>query len=393
MTRTATRPGPGFIVAAAFVGPGTVTACTLTGVAHGMTLLWVLLFAVAATILLQEMSARLALTSGKGLAEALSALAPPWGRCAAWLTGVAVVLGVVAFEAGNLSGAGLGLAAVGGLSPAAWTAVVAVVAAALLLTGSYRLIEGVLVACVALMGLVFVVTAVAVGPALMELLTGLLVPRLPDAGVLPALALVGTTIVPYNVYLYASVVRERWAGPDAWPAARRDLVRAVIVGGIISAAIVITAAAALRGAEVASAAAMARQLEPVLGEWARLCFGAGFAIAGLTSAVTAPLAAAYVVTGLAGVEARLSGRLARAVMLACLATGAAFALGNVRPVELIFLAQAANGIILPLIALALLAALNDRSRLGIQANGWVANSLGLVVVLLCGALTVRVLTG
>jgi len=155
--QTSNAPGPGFFIAAAFIGPGTVTACTLAGVAHGMTLLWVLVFAVVATIVLQEMSARLALASGQGLAESLSALARPWGKTVAWLTGLAAVFGVIAFEAGNLSGAGLGLASLTDTEPAPWTAAVAIAATGLLLTGRYRLIEQVLMACVAVMGLVFVV--------------------------------------------------------------------------------------------------------------------------------------------------------------------------------------------------------------------------------------------
>ena len=109
------RIGPGFIVAAAFIGPGTITTCTLAGASFGVSLLWVLVFATAATVLLQEMSGRLGLLTGEGVAEVLAGLAPPWGRALAWLTGGAVVLGVIAFEAGNLSGAGIGLAAVTGI--------------------------------------------------------------------------------------------------------------------------------------------------------------------------------------------------------------------------------------------------------------------------------------
>jgi len=63
--------GPGALVTAAFIGPGTVTACTLAGVNYGYTLLWALLFAVIATIILQEMSARLGLVTQKGLGENL----------------------------------------------------------------------------------------------------------------------------------------------------------------------------------------------------------------------------------------------------------------------------------------------------------------------------------
>ena len=63
--------GPGALVAAAFIGPGTVTACTLAGANYGYTLLWALLFATLATVILQEMSARLGLVTQKGLGENL----------------------------------------------------------------------------------------------------------------------------------------------------------------------------------------------------------------------------------------------------------------------------------------------------------------------------------
>ncbi|NQX94657.1 MAG: divalent metal cation transporter, partial [Erythrobacter sp.] len=66
--------GPGALVTAAFIGPGTVTACTLAGATHGYALLWALLFATVATIALQEMSARLGLITHKGLGANLADL-------------------------------------------------------------------------------------------------------------------------------------------------------------------------------------------------------------------------------------------------------------------------------------------------------------------------------
>jgi Mn2+/Fe2+ NRAMP family transporter len=381
------------VVTAAFIGPGTVTTCTLAGVGFDTTLLWVLTFAVLATMVLQEMSARLALASGAGLAESLSRFAPPWGRLTAWVSSIAVLLGVLAFEAGNLSGAGLGLAAVTDAGAKPWTATIAIVAAGLLLSGHYRVIERVLMACVGLMGIVFVITAAATAPDWGRILRHLIVPSLPDGSGLTALALVGTTLVPYNLYLHAGAVRERWRGREHLADARRDLVAAVALGGLISTAIVVTAAAALAGAHVMSASDMARQLEPLLGAWAQRLFGIGFATAGLTSAITAPMAAAYIVAGLTRGGDRLGSPLIRAVMLATIAIGATFALVDIRPVRLILLAQAANGIILPVIALALLAALNDRRRLGALRNRWRANLAGAVIVALTAILAARTFLG
>lgn len=383
------RGSPGFLVAAAFIGPGTVTTCTLAGAAFGTDLLWVLAFATAATVLLQEMSGRLGLATGAGLVENLAGLAPPWGRAVAWLTGLAVLLGVIAFEAGNLSGAGLGLEAVTGTGSRAWTAAMTVLAGALLYLGRYRLLERVLVGCVAAMAVVFLITAGMVASSWDDVAIGLLRPAVPERAGLTVLALVGTTIVPYNLFLYAAAVRERGRGIGDLPGMRRDLVLAVGLGGLISAAIVVTAASVIGGAGIESAVDMARQLEPLLGDWARVAFGAGFALAGISSAITAPLAAAWIVSGLMG-GAGLQTPLARGTAVACVLVGAALALTGIRPVRLILVAQAANGLILPVVALALLLALNDRRRMGDHANGWPGNLAGIVVVALCALLAIRI---
>ena len=98
--------GPGVIIAAAFIGPGTVTTATLAGAHHGATLLWALVCATVATIILQEMAARLGLVTGTGLGHALRHTpGPRWlGPTLATLAVSAVVAGAIAYEAGNLTG-------------------------------------------------------------------------------------------------------------------------------------------------------------------------------------------------------------------------------------------------------------------------------------------------
>ena len=83
------RFGPAFLVTAAFIGPGTITTASLAGANFGFSLLWVLVFSVVATFILQEMAARLGLITGKGLAESLRENIPTkWAR---WLAAVLVV--------------------------------------------------------------------------------------------------------------------------------------------------------------------------------------------------------------------------------------------------------------------------------------------------------------
>jgi manganese transport protein len=383
--------GPGVVVTAAFIGPGTVTTATLAGAQYGVTLLWALLFATIATIVLQEMSARLGLATGSGLGQALRNVGgPAWlGISLAGLAALAVIGGAAAYEAGNLTGAALGLESVTGIPLRTWLAIGAIIAGLLLWTGQYRILERVLAVCVAIMGVVFLATAILVAPHITDIVGGSLVPRLPRNAEFTALALIGTTIVPYNLFLHAAAVRERWSHVDDLPAVRLDLVLAIGLGGIVSAAVVVTASAALNGAEVRSAGDMAAQLEPLLGPWASHAFALGYAAAGVSSAVTAPLAAAYTVLDTMGRGRNVRAPTARIVGLGCVAVGTLTALLGTRPVLLIFVAQIVNGLVLPIVAFVLLIAMNDRRRLGEQVNGWRGNVTGGVVVILCTVLGVR----
>jgi Mn2+/Fe2+ NRAMP family transporter len=383
--------GPGVIVAAAFIGPGTVTTATLAGARFGLTLLWALVFATVATVVLQEMSARLGLATGSGLGQALREVGGPrWlGPGLVTLAAVAVIGGAAAYQAGNLTGAGVGLEAVTGLPLRLWVAIGALVAGGLLWTGQYRLVERVLAGCVVVMSLVFLATAVVVAPRIGDLLAGAFTPRLPSGAEFTALALVGTTIVPYNLFLHAAAVRERWTDTADLPAVRWDLVIAIGLGGIVSSAVVVTASAALDGSEVRSASDMAAQLTPLLGPWASRAFAIGFAAAGISSAVTAPLAAAYTLLDALGQGRDVRTGAARFVWIGCVAFGALVALLGTRPVPLIFVAQIVNGLVLPIVAIVLLIAMNDGRRLGSHVNGWRANVVGTVVVVLCNVLGAR----
>ncbi len=386
--------GPGAVVAAAFIGPGTVTTATLTGAEHGVSLLWALLFSVLATLILQEMAARLGLVTGSGLGDAIRhRFVGPLSRLmAVGLVLAAVGVGNAAFEAGNLVGGALGAGALFGATTRAAVIGLAVVALGLLWGGRYRLVERVLVGLVAVMAVAFLSTAVILSPGPASLLKGLFVPRLPGGrDLFLVMGLIGTTVVPYNLFLHATAVGERWSGPEGLPAARRDAAFSILLGGVVSMAIVVTAAGATGGAQISTAADMAVQLEPLLGGWARVFFAAGLLAAGLSSAVTAPLAAAYAVTGTLGWDPSIRGVPARAVWLVVLGIGAIFAAAGFRPVSLILFAQVANGLMLPAVALFLLIVVNDRTRMGRWVNGRWMNVAGFAVVLVALGLAVRTL--
>lgn len=387
--------GPGLLVTAAFIGPGTVTTATTAGAGFGYALLWAIVFAVVATIVLQEMSARLGLISGQGLGEAIrTTFTWPLARLAACgLIVIAIGFGNAAYQTGNVTGAAAGLEIMTGIPVAAWSWLVGVAAGLLLFSGAYRVLRAGLIAMVVGMSAAFVVTAALVRPDPAAALAGAFIPQVPPGSLTAVVALIGTTIVPYNLFLHASSVRQHWPAEvprdQALAESRFDTVLAIIIGGVITAAILTTAAAAFfPGSGQVTPAEMARQLSPSLGSSAAtVLFSLGLLAAGLTSAVTAPLAAGFAVAGAVGWPAELTSWRVRGVSLAVLLTGTVLAalLGK-SPTQTIVVAQVANGLLLPLVAVFLLIAVNRRSMLGRYANGWLANLAGGTVVVITTAL-------
>ncbi|MFS4491696.1 Nramp family divalent metal transporter [Maribacter sp. 2308TA10-17] len=376
--------GPGVLVAAAFIGPGTVTACTLAGVEFGYTLLWAMLLSVLATIILQEMSARLGIITQKGLADVIKQeLKTPWIRN----TVVAIVLGAIvvgnaAYEAGNIGGATLGLEAIFGttyLSFYPW--IIGFCAFVLLYMGNYKLLEKVLVSLVIIMSLSFLVTSIITKPDVLAILKGLFVPTVPSESILTIIALVGTTVVPYNLFLHASLVSEKWKSPNDLKAVKRDTYLSIALGGLVSMSIII-AATTIQSGEVKNVMDLAKGLQPLYGDAAKYFMGMGLFAAGVTSAITAPLAAAYVANSCFGWKVGLKHMKFKLVWMIILGVGVLFMSFGIKPIEVIKFAQIANGILLPAIAVFLLWVVNRPAVMGKYKNTLLQNIFGILIIAL-----------
>jgi NRAMP (natural resistance-associated macrophage protein)-like metal ion transporter len=378
------KTGPGMLIAAAFVGPGTVTTCIRAGVDWQYGLLWALLLSVLATLVLQEMAGRLGLTTGEGIPGVIRQ-SLPYRNLKVLMLGVilsAIVVGNAAYEAGNISGAVLGLQALtgsegDGLFP--WLS--GLLAFGLLWYGNSRLLERVFTFLVLLMSLSFLVTAVMTGPDLPSLLRGLFLPQVTSGNLLTVVALVGTTVVPYNLFLYTSLVSEKWESTREMGSMRRDILLSVAAGGLVSMAIVVTAAGS--GAQgLQTLADLSRGLEPLYGATARYGLGIGLFAAGITSAITAPLAAAYVARQCFGWPGGRKNARFRAVWIFVLLSGVLALSWDFRPLEVIFFAQVANGILLPVIAVFLWWAVNRPVLMGDLKNNHFQNAMALLILIL-----------
>ena len=349
--------GTSSIIVAAFVGPGTILTCATAGIAFDYALGWVLVFSVAATFVLQSFSAGAGILAHKGVGEAMREAAQR--RTTRTLVSVLVVLGLwagtAAFQTGNLLGATAGVETLTG-SPISRSAVLIVISAlaAAILALNLRVFTRILTSLVALMSVVFVVAMVLAPVDWGAALSGLLVPTLPEGSLITGLALVGTTVVTYNLFLHASAVKRYWAGTPTRKAWRREMIGMAVflpLGGFISLAILVAGAAAgASESTVRGIADIAPLIEPAAGSAAHLLFGLGLFAAGITSAVTAPLAAAFGIREIFAWPEDANDWRFRMVWISVLVTGLAFSLTGRNPLEIIVAAQAANGLLLPFMA-------------------------------------------
>jgi manganese transport protein len=385
------------VIAAAFIGPGTVTTAASAGAGHGDKLLWALAFSTVACLVLQEASGRLTVVSGRDLGQAIRERFHGSGPRVAVPFAVlgAVVLGCAAYEAGNLLGGVAGAVLATGL-PRPWLTLAASGVTLLLLwMGTARSVSRILGGVVAFMGVAFLLTAVRLGPEPSALVRGTLLPALPPDSSLLVVGLIGTTVVPYNLFLGSGLARGQTLGE-----LRFGLSVAVVLGGLISMAVLVVGTAV---DPPLTFEALGETLRARLGGWAESLFAWGLLAAGLSSAITAPLAAAVAATSLVspggadGDGGRGPGGPERSwpfrgVWLLVLLTGMGFGLAEVQPIPAIILAQALNGILLPFVAVFLMLVVNDARLMGRPGlNGPFSNAvMGVVVAVtvLLGTLSV-----
>lgn len=389
--------GPGPLVTAAFIGPGTVTVCTLAGIHYDFTLLWALALSIVATLYLQEISGRIGLIAQRDLSELLRTQSQNKVVKILSMTLVlaAIGLGNAAYQGGNISGANLGLGVF--VSPPIWSIgsiqilsgnlFFGILALLLLWSGNFQRIEKVLVTLVIAMSLAFLVCAVLTQPDWKMLLSGF-IPSFDSDKFPTVVALIGTTVVPYNLFLYSSLVKKKWSKPDSLPGMRNDISVAVILGGLVSMGILVVGVAN-PSSQLESAQDIAKGLTGVFGESGTYLMGFGLMAAGMTSAITAPLAGGLVICGIMGWSQDIKSNSMRASMGTILLLGLIFSSFGIRPVNLITLAQLANGILLPVISGWLIWAGSQSSILGKYRNSALATAFGILIWLITLALGLK----
>ena len=373
--------GPGIIIVGSFLGPGTITTATRTGATFGYSMLWAIVFSVIATIILQEMSARLGIITQKGLAEHIVEIFEEnklFKIITILFVGGAITLGGIAYMSGDLIGTSLGISNLTGIPTNYIAPIIGIIILVILNVGTIKWLEKILGVLVITMVTVFVVTMVIVKPDLSLMAKGL-IPIIPEGGLMNVVALIGTTIVPYNLFIHCTNAKNNWKKPEDLVLSKWDTYVSIIVGGIITCAVLITAATVMKGMTVNSAADMAIQLEPALGKYANIFMSVGLFAAGFSSATITPLGVSYVLGGLLGWKLDKSDKRFFYTNIAILILGIIGSATGINPLTIIILAQALNGIFLPVIVVFLVYITSSKKVLKDYTNSKLVTFLGILV--------------
>ena len=347
--------GPGIIITSAFIGPGTVTICTLAGINYGYSLIWCIIFSIIATCYLQEVSSRLGIISRKGLSEVLTDIDNTFiRRIIISIIFLSLFIGNAAYESGNISGTVMGLETFLGSIEISFLSysinftpiAIGVLLALIIGNGSYKVFEKVLVLLVFTMSVTFVLVAITSTPNIKDLLGGLR-PNVTETNFIYVVGLIGTTVVPYNLFLHSYVAKNKWGTAKDYKSSVFDTVISIVIGGIISLSIIITAASSqisINQNEIKNAVDLGNQLSPTLGSFSKYFISIGLFCAGITSSITAPIATSYALSGIFNYKAEWSDKIFKRVAYIVISIGVVFSSVNYNPILVIKLAQFVNGL-------------------------------------------------
>ncbi|MDN6298744.1 MAG: Nramp family divalent metal transporter [Arthrobacter sp.] len=298
--------GPAFVAAIAYVDPGNVAANLTAGAQHGYLLVWVLVAANVMAVMIQYLSAKLGLVTGRSLPEILGARLSRGGRLAFW--GQAELI-AMATDLAEVIGGAIALHILFGLPLPLGGLIVGIVSMALLTIQSrhgQRPFELVIMALLVLITIGFV-AGLLVSPMDWGAAAGGLVPRFEGTGtVLLAAGMLGATVMPHAIYLHSSLARDRHGEGHTESGIRRllhanrwDVVLALIVAGSVNIAMLLLAASSLRGVEGTDTiqgahGTIVEALGPVIG----VIFGVGLLASGLASTSVGCYAGSAIMSGL-----------------------------------------------------------------------------------------------
>ncbi len=384
--------GPALVAGVAYLDPGNVAANMSAGAQYGYLLVWVVLSGNLMAWLVQYLSAKLGVVTGKSLPEVLrERFGSRAGRIAYWLQAEAVAM---ATDVAEVIGGAVALYLLFDLPLLAGGLITGVISMGLLLVQSRRgpwVFERIVIGLLLVIAVGFCAGVFIAPPEAAGLASGL-VPRFADTNsVLLAVSILGATIMPHAIYAHSSLARDRFGSkpllrsiPRLLKATRWDVSIAMLIAGSVNVAMLLLAAVNLAGVEGTESLEGAHAaLEVALGPVVATLFAVGLLASGLASTAVGAYAGAEIMAGL--LHRRIS-LLAR--RLITLAPALALLASGVEPTFALIISQVALSFGIPFALIPLVNLTARKAVMGAHANRWFTTGAGILVSVLLVSLNV-----
>lgn len=388
--------GPGIIAASAGNDAGGIATYSAAGASYGYATLWMILVMTFSLVVVQEMAARMGAVTGKGFAALIR---ERFGIRPTLFAMACLLASNAATSVAEFAGIAASLELFG-VSRYISVPIAAVVVWLLVVRGSYRNVEKMLLALSSVF-FAYVIAAFMAKPDWGEVLHATFVPTFipTSAFVLIVIATIGTTIAPWMQFFVQSNIVDKGVTVKELVYTRIDVISGAIAANIIAWFIIVTTGTVLypRGITASSAEKAAQALAPVAGQYAGALFAIGLFGASLLAAFVLPLTASYAITEAFGFERGIDKSWSEAPVFNGIYTfviffGALLVLVPKAPlISIMVLSQAVNGVLLPFLLIFMMVIINDRRIMGRHVNGRVYNAIGWTTVVVVIALTVVLL--
>ncbi|MEQ9887397.1 Nramp family divalent metal transporter [Pectobacterium zantedeschiae] len=374
--------GPAFIAAIGYIDPGNFATNIQSGAAYGYTLLWVVVWANLMAMLIQLLSAKLGIATGKNLAEHIRDRFP---RPAVWAYWVQAEIIAMATDLAEFIGAAIGFKLLLGVSllEGAILTAIATFLILMLQQRGQKPLEMVIGGLLLFVAAAYIVELVFSQPELSALAKGMAIPSLPTSdAVLLAAGVLGATIMPHVIYLHSSLTQHEGSHTRAerYSATKVDVAIAMTIAGFVNLAMMATAAAAFHfsgNQDIADLDKAYLTLEPLLGKAAAVIFGLSLVAAGLSSTVVGTLAGQVVMQGFVRFHIPLWVRRFVTMLPSFIVI-----LSGMDPTRVLVLSQVVLSFGIALALVPLLSFTGNRELMGTMVNGkWVQRIGQLIVVL------------
>ncbi|ADM97115.1 Nramp family divalent metal transporter [Dickeya dadantii] len=378
--------GPAFIAAIGYIDPGNFATNIQSGAAYGYQLLWVVVWANLMAMLIQLLSAKLGIATGKNLAEHIRDRFP---KPAVWAYWVQAEIIAMATDLAEFIGAAIGfklLLGVSLLEGAILTGIATFLILALQQRGQKPL-EMVIGGLLLFVAAAYIVELIFSRPELASLAKGMVVPSLPNSdAVLLAAGVLGATIMPHVIYLHSSLTQQQSniTRAERYSATKVDVAVAMTIAGFVNLAMMATAAAAFHFSGNTSIAELDQAyltLKPLLGQAAATIFGLSLVVAGLSSTVVGTLAGQVVMQGFVRFHIPLWVRRVVTMLPSFIVI-----LSGMNPTRVLVLSQVLLSFGIALALIPLLVFTGNRELMGCLVNSRRVQNIGKVIVCMVIAL-------